>query len=498
MKQQRDWAAIVERDRRIEYKQFCADVAKSREGFQVYGIDSSSRVLLKMNNSYNYCLAFFSLASLGCSIVLADAQTPRSDLRMTVQQSKVDFIVSDSSSKWFVFNEIVFKRRDAPPFTGEPPEIDLSQWLARDDALILLSSGTTGTPKGILHKGESLLQNIQQTQQVMKYQEDDLLLPLIPFSHFYGLSILLLWWYTGCSLFIFNYQQLRSIFRTVIEYGITVVDASPSTYYALMDLLAKREEWVERLHTQSKVRMWCVGGAPLSLELSKRFRQWMKKPLLDGYGMSEVGNVALNVDDSHWGCGKPVPGVEVRIEKESSGTDSLQEQGEIWVKSPSCMTGYLNDESLTQSVLQDGWFKTGDLGYFDPKGHLHVIGRKGTAINRMGYLFYPSSVENRLEDVGIKSKLFSFDDERKGSFLVLAVENSNDTDIMQLRKRINKQLQDYMYPDLFVCFDQFPLNRNGKVDQRVLAEKVKDRINQINGRKFIETDSAKSLHESNS
>ncbi|MMZ63583.1 Anguibactin system regulator [compost metagenome] len=115
-------------------------------------------------------------------------------------------------------------------------------------------------------------------------------------------------------------------------------------------------------------------------------------------------------------------------------------------------------------MLQDGWFKTGDLGFLKEE-MLYVIGRAGKSVTRMGYTFSPVYIENQISRLGYRSCVIALDDERKGASLIVFVERNDGQEHSSLRKDINRLLPTYMYPDTLLVVDSFPLNRNGKVDR---------------------------------
>lgn len=429
------------------------------------GVTNNDRVMISADNSYSFILAIFALIHIDCSIVLVDSSLDEKELLEIAKHSNSNFcicermICQNNGSIQMLALPLVNRAR-----TTIEGNININAWGNRKDALILYTSGSTGDPKGVIKSGKSFLLNIRATINRMEYYPNDVLLPLIPFTHFYGLSIIFVWWITKCELVLCNYRNIRSIVKAIIDNDVTVVDAIPSTYYALNRLFAKRKVMLSKIKS-SKVRMWCVGGSTLSHKLSKEFSTFMEMPLLDGYGLSETGNVALNTSGPEFGCGRPLDNVHLKIINSEGMVLPLGQVGEITVKSPGVMEKYNQLEDVTNTVLQDGWLKTNDLGYMDIWENLFVIGRKGDEILRKGYVIYPASIEKTLEDkLGIKSKVVSLKDERKGSFIILLVEGDNDN--KQLRNRIKDSLNTITKPDKIYIIRSFPYLTNGKIDYK--------------------------------
>lgn len=452
---------ILTSNRVFSEQTFTSDIMNYVNDLKGLGVINNDRVIISVDNSYEFIVAFFSLIHIDCSIVLVDRSLDDRELSQITKHSNASFCIGDRQSV-----DIQMLNFPSVGHSGSQLEgnVDMTSWWKRKDALILYTSGSTGQPKGVIKSGNSMLLNIKATINRMIYYPSDVLMPLMPFTHFYGLSIIFIWWMEKCDLVLCNYRSLHSILKSIIDKNVTVVDAIPSTYFALNRLFAKRKATLRKVKN-SDVRMWCVGGSPLSQKLSKEFSAFINMPLLDGYGLSETGNVALNTRGSEFGCGRPLDNVDLMIANRHGEALPSGEVGEIMVKSPGIMEEYYRLENVTSTVLQDGWFKTNDLGYIDDSGNLFVIGRKGDEILRKGYVIYPASIEKSLEDnLGIKSKVVSFKDEKKGSAIILMVEA--DKNNKQLRSRIKNSLNAVTKPDKIYVVKNFPYLANGKIDNK--------------------------------
>lgn len=444
-------------------KNISSDVLNYVQFLEELGVTRNDRITISADNSYSFVLAIFSLIHIDCSIVLVDSSLGDRELLKIVNHSNSNFCITDrlvsQCGESIHLLTLPFDISTSTVFEGS---VNMTAWKKRDDALILYTSGSTGEPKGIIKSGESFITNIESTIKRMEYDHTDVLLPLIPFTHFYGLSIIFIWWIKKCDLVLCDYRSIRSVVKEIITKNITVVDAVPSTYYVLNRLFTRRKAVLSNIKN-SKVRMWCVGGSPLSQKLSREFSEYMEMPLLDGYGLSEAGNVALNTSGPEFGCGKPLDDVLIKIVNCDRKELAPGQLGEILVQSPSVMKSYHQLEENTNLVLQNGWLITNDLGYIDPCGNLFIIGRKGDEIIRKGYIIYPASIEKTLEDVlGMKSKVVSFKDEKKGAIIVLLVEADNDTEYF--RNSIYASLDAISKPDKIYIVKHFPYLNNGKID----------------------------------
>lgn len=458
-------SGVLNLDNRFSENKITSDVLNYVHYLEGLGVSKNDRVMISADNSYEFILAIFALTQIDCSIVLVDNGLDDRELLKIAEHSNSSFCISDRVI--YQHSEsirMLVLRFDYPTKKVLEGNINLDAWEQRKDSLILYTSGSTGEPKGIIKSGKSLLSNIRATIKRMEYYPTDVLLPLIPFTHFYGLSIIFIWWIIKCDLVLCNYRNMRAIAKEISAKNVTVVDAVPSTYYVLNRLFAKRGELLNNIKN-SKVRMWCVGGSSLSKKLSREFHSFIGMPLLDGYGLSEAGNVALNTNGPEYGCGKALDGVRIRIVNRDGKELPTGQSGEILVKSPGLMEKYNHLERDTISIMQNGWLKTNDLGYLDHMGNLFIIGRKGDEILRKGYIIHPASIEKTLEDrLGIKSKVVSFKDEKKGSIIILLVEADDDTG--QLRDKIYTSLDTISKPDKIHIIKHFPYLNNGKIDSK--------------------------------
>lgn len=432
------------------------------------GIGSGDRVLLQGENSYRYVVALFSLMLLDASIVLADHRLNQLDVENIAACAAVRWKLLGNSVAYVAEGDqsgLLYEDLDtgskSQVFGSPAISFSIDRWRARRDAAILWTSGSTGSPKGVVKSGRSIIDNSQRTRTAMGYCEDDVLMPLLPFSHQYGFSLLLTWWLQRCSLLVTSqYSLTASAVRDLVMGGATVVDAVPSTYRSLLGLLQKRpnlaQEGLER------VRMWCVGGSPLSPKLAADFSEKVGAPLLDGYGLTELGNVALSSSQSPTWCGRPLQGIHVRVVDGNGRVLPPNRNGEIQVLSPDVMGGYLTEDGSLR-VLGSGWYRTRDLGCLDSEGHLCVIGRKN-AVDRMGYTLYPASVERKLEAGGCPGKIVALDDEKRGVSLVLFVEDSEERAPQYWRTKMRDLLSPHERPNVLHVLRRLPLSRNGKVD----------------------------------
>ncbi|MFI0712818.1 class I adenylate-forming enzyme family protein [Streptomyces inhibens] len=437
------------------------------------GVRAGDRVLVQGDNSVDYVLTLLALMQLDTSLIPLDHRLPAADATAAAHQAHARWLVTaaDRASGFPGIPDrrvIHYPRLAADAAPPPPADVDLSRWFHRPDALVLWSSGTTGRPKGIVKPGRAVLDNSLRTIQAMGYRQDDVLAPLLPFSHQYGLSVILLWWLARCTLLVTPYQRLDAAVGQAAAHGATAVDAAPSTYHSLLGVVRRRPEVRAGL---AGVRIWGVGGAPLPAPLAESFHTTMGRPLLDGYGLTELGNVALATPDTPHGCGRPLPGVRLRVMRPDGTAADPGELGGIEVRSPGLMAGYLQEDGSLTPVDPDAWYPTADLGSVDAEGTVRVVGRN-QAVHRLGFTLYPESLERRAEACGRPVKVLAVDDQRRGSALHFVVADPEGEAPLTWRRRLAEHLAEYEQPNAVHVVGHFPLTANGKPDTRALRAQL--------------------------
>ncbi|MEV6943138.1 type I polyketide synthase [Streptomyces sp. NPDC051172] len=297
---------------------------------------------------------------------------------------------------------VLFDAVAADPSSAGPPRDDLG---LDEPAWMLYTSGTTHLPKGVLSTQRAALWSAAACYAPLfgLSSADRLLWPL-PLFHSFGHSLAVLGvTAVGASARITAEHLppdglLRELRAPREELGgpCTVLAGVPATYHQL--LASARQETSP---APPGLRTCIVAGAPSAPALRRSVEDLLGAPLLDAYGSTETcGMIAVNRPDGprvDGSCGPPVPGMEVRVVDPGSGNDVADgDEGELWVRGPSLMSGYHNRPEETEAALRDGWYRTGDLGRRVAHGHLTLTGRVSELIIRGGENIHPTEIEQAL------------------------------------------------------------------------------------------------------
>ena len=341
---------------------------------------------------------------------------------------------------------------------------------AHQAAVMVYTSGTTGAPKAVMLSHASLLFIGNNNRLLRKLGPGDTVYGVLPLSHVYGLSALLVAsLISGAALLLVPRFTEQSLAHALAMRGITVMHGAPAMY-------AKLLAWSEQAGTPlpaPHLRVAQSGGAPLSAALKSAFEKTFRIVLHNGYGMTEAApsicQTRMEAPRSDCSVGAAIPGIEVRLEGAELDEAGV---GEIQVRGPNVMLGYYRAPELTAETLtNDGWLRTGDLAQLDADGAYHVVGRSKELIIRSGFNVYPVEVEQVLNahpDV-VQSAVVGRAVEGNEE-VVAFVETTQDATVSvdALRAYLKERLSPYKVPTQIIMMQQLPAAPTGKILKKEL------------------------------
>lgn len=356
---------------------------------------------------------------------------------------------------------------DRAPLDGQAPKPD-------DEAILVFSSGTTGMPKAVRHTHRSILAATEHWCAALGLGPDDRFQVATPPSHILGLLNLLAAAAAGATVRLHARFDLDEVLRRIESDGITLEMA-----VAPIALAMANHPDLERYDLSSlRYIMW--GATPVTASVAEEVTRRTGVRWLPAYGASELPVIACNpVDEpSRWrldSAGLPPAGVELRAADLDTG-DVLPagETGEIQVRSPSVMAGYLPEESNADAFTADGWYRTGDVGWIEPEGWVHLTDRSKEMIKVNGFQVAPAEIEAVLHGHPsvLDCAVFGIPDERAGEVPVAAVQldAAHPASGEELQAAVADALATYKHLRHLVVVDAIPRLPSGKVLRRTLRD----------------------------
>ena len=337
---------------------------------------------------------------------------------------------------------------------------------ATDDALILLTSGTTSRPKTIplTHAGVCL--SAYNVGAAIALEAEDCLLSVLPFFHGHGLvSGVITALAAGSSVVCTRGFDTAAFFGWLTEFQPTWYTAVPAIHRAVLSEAERHKESAR----QSSLRLIRSASSTLPAKLLCGLETLFGVPVIDTFGMTEAATqIAANpLERRKLGSVGRSAGAEIRIQGPDGRRLSPGERGEIALRGPTITRGYDNDAAATRDAFRDGWFRTGDLGYLDEEGYLFIVGRIKEVINRGGQKVAPGEVEEALlnhPDV-IEAAAFPVPHARLGADVAAAVVLRSDAkaNAQKLRDFVRKRLAGFKVPGLIRIVPTIPKGAGGKI-----------------------------------
>ena len=416
------------------------------------GVRAGDRVALAMPNGWPFTAALLGALKLGATVAPLDP-------RLTAEERAA---VLDDLGPRLLVREVIDEEHEWPTAPETPGA-----------ALVLYTSGSTGRPKGaVLSHGALAFAVRSWRDDVMALTPNDVVLGVLPFSHSFGLNgALLAPLLAGAAVVPLERFVPEDVLAAIGRHGVTVVPAVATMFRRLLGSPALDGAPL------GSVRMALSGAAPCPWPLACEWRQRTGVRIFRGYGSTElfrpISYLAADAVDLPEAIGRPVPGVEVRIVDDDGRGLSAGELGELLIRTPAAMDGYLGAPEETREVLVDGWFHTGDLARLTSEGWVRIEGRKRERILRGGYSVFPQEVEAVLlaHPAVAEAAVVGVPDDELGEEVTafVALHHGRPAVPDELIAHCKRQLAAFKYPRRVTIVAELPKAATGKVLKKLLT-----------------------------
>jgi long-chain acyl-CoA synthetase len=487
---------------RWSYEEWNQEVNKLANAFLASGVEKGDVVSTYLFNTIELANVFFACGKIGAVL---------NPINFRLKADEIDYIFKDASPKVVLFEKTLepnvaqvqekfehisfwYVDQDTPTYASnyydrtknastENPSIEISE---DDTYAIMYTSGTTGRPKGVMHRHRDMAEQSMTCLAALRLTEFDKGLASAPMFHCAELHCCFLpRVQAGATSVIMHHFEPRQVLQVMEEEGITLMFGAPTMWNMIL------QENLEEYNITS-LRAGLYGAAPMPPVLVKACKEKLGIDLIQAYGMTEMGPAItfLNEQDQlrkAGSAGKACFNHEIRIAKPTEDDTPTEpddvlppyEIGEIIVRGPSIMSGYFNRPEATEKSLYKGWYHSGDLGYLDEEGYLYVCDRVDDMIISGGENVYPREVEDILhEHEGVLDvAVLGEPDEKWGERVTAYIVKKDDSlteDELEAYCKSSDKLAAYKRPRRYIFIDQLPRNASGKIQKFLLREQNRE------------------------
>lgn len=481
------------------YKDLDQAVTLFASGLAAIGYKKGDHIALVVGNSPYYIIGLYGALRLGLVVIPINPLYTPSELSYILHNGDVkavitldrllekfqaidgelsisNYIVCDSGAgeqpipmereRLHAFSEVL---QLGDPYFDQPD-------LQSDDlAIILYTSGTTGTPKGAMLSHHNLYSNAKDVADYLSINDKDKVIAALPMFHVFCLTVSLnAPLMNGGTVIVLPKFSPSAVFELSTTYQATIFAGVPTMYNYLLQ--AKREDKENPFAT---IRFCISGGASMPVALLKGFEQAFDVTISEGYGLSEASPVTcfnpLDRPRKPGSIGCSIQGVENKIVDEWGEEVPVGEVGELIVRGPNVMLGYYKLTEETAAALKNGWLYTGDMARKDDEGYFFIVDRKKDMILVGGYNVYPREVEEvfyRHPNVIEVAVIGTPDPETGEAVQCFVVTDENDVTAEELISFCQTYLAKYKVPANIIFLDELPKNTTGKILRKNLKEQV--------------------------
>jgi acyl-CoA synthetase (AMP-forming)/AMP-acid ligase II len=435
-----------------------------------HGVVAAGGTCTTANPLYTARELAHQLADCGARMLLTTPQFLQEAREAAEQAENCEVFVLGEADGAASFSELLGDPEAAPEVAIDP---------VLDIAAILYSSGTTGLSKGVMLSHRNLVANMVQSEAVLAVSPDDVVIAVLPFFHVYGMCLIMnLGLLAGATLVTMPRFELEQFLDLLERHQVTRAYVVPPIVLAL----AKHPAVDGR--DLSALRHILSGAAPLGAELAEDVAERIGCSVTQGYGMTEMSPIThlvppFSAAEKPGSIGPPLPGTECRLVDPDTGQEVLLgERGELWMRGPQVMRGYLNNPQATAAMIDDdGWLHSGDIAIVDEDGWFQIVDRVKELIKYKGFQVAPAELEAILithPGVADCAVIGVPDDEAGELPKAFVVPSSDELDSEVLTSFVAEQVAPHKRIRAIELVEEIPKSPSGKILRRLLRDR--DRV----------------------
>lgn len=484
--------AIVSGDRRLSYVDLDEASGKVANTLIKMGVNKGDRVAMMLSNSPESVIAYFGIVKAGAIAVPLDTKYKFDELASLFNDSLPKVLVTESPtleplipvlSRFKSIKHVIdlsseyegqFTSYQEIMAAGPTQRVEVEPE-PEDIAQIAYTSGPSFRPRGVMLSHRSLVTEAAISADGFQQTDKDILMLFaLPMHHMLGLvSVLLTSVYKGGTVVMLPGLSMPTLTETIERERGTIFVGVPFVF-ALLVRMAEKEGIKSDL---SSLRLCCSAGAPLPIDIIRRFKQHYGLDILDCFGLTEavclVTSPPIEGSGKLGSVGKALPGWEMKVVDDNGGKLPPNQAGEIIVRGP-IMKGYYNNPQATAEVIKDGWLYTGDIGKVDEDGHLFITGRKKEIILVKGQNICPSDIESVLcnHPKVAEAAVIGIADEMRGEVVgaVISLKEGEVATEQEIKQFCLERIVNYKVPKQVIFLDALPRTATGKIDKETIRD----------------------------
>jgi long-chain acyl-CoA synthetase len=474
--------ALIYKNEKIMYGSLYQRALFWQKLLEQKGVKPGDRVIIFCQNAPAFYIGYCAAWQIGAVVVPLNTFLKKSEIALIVQEATpaavfVDEeqkdLFSESGGEILLITDRMMSEQEYRSYPEFPFEMKDTGYDPDATSVLVYTSGTTGTPKGVMLTGRSIVTNICQSLTRLTLIDNERVAAVLPLFHVFA-QIASFWMSFLVGATVILVQKIdRANLLSVFEHKPTIFFGVPALYGFLCVL---------KTAPLDTVRLFISGGDALPDKIRMLFALIYGRKIINGYGLSETSPViAFDCDDvvaASNTVGFPLIDIQCEIRDETGRVCEANEIGVLFVKSDSVMKGYYEAAEATAAVLENGWFCTGDYAYWARSGKLVVTGRQKDLIVNKGLKIYPQEVENILlsHPLVIRAAVIGIHDDESGQVPIAWVQvRSVEPELeKELKNMCMQQLATYKVPRKIFCVIQdLPLTATGKVNKKALVQTMK-------------------------